>query len=91
MSSANSTARVREALTGTTTVKEKGPPVADGVLSVTPDTPEVAEWRSKQSLDCVATSSSYLEEDGEAEINFCQPAQCLDPLQHAPPPSHACS
>lgn len=59
-------ARVREALAGPPTVKDKTPPVADGVLSVTPDTPEVAEWRSKQSMDCVATTSTYLEdEDGE--------------------------
>lgn len=58
-------ARIREALTAGSNVKEKGPPVADGVLSPTPDTPEVAEWRSKSPLDCVATTSSYLEGDDD--------------------------
>ena len=38
---------------------------ADGVLSVTPDTPEVAEWRSKSPLDCVATTSTYLDDDDD--------------------------
>jgi len=62
----SNTTRIREALTGTVaTVKEKGPPVYDGVLTVTPDTPEAAEWRSKQSLECVATTSTYLEEDDD--------------------------
>jgi hypothetical protein len=79
MAGSNSTARVREALTGTTTVKEKGPPVADGILSVTPDTPEVAEWRNKQSLDCVATTSSYLEDDDGEEI-------VAPPLRECPSP-----
>ena len=35
------------------------------MLSVTPDTPEVAEWRSKSPLDCVATTSTYLDDDDD--------------------------
>lgn len=54
---------VREALQGT--VKEKGPPVADGVLSVTPDTPEVIEWRQKSSLDTAEASSSFLDDEDD--------------------------
>ena len=56
--------RVREALTGGSNVKEKGPPVADGFLSVTPDTPDVLEWRSK-SLDIAETSSTYLDDEDD--------------------------
>jgi hypothetical protein len=58
--------RVREALTGGSNVKEKGPPVADGFLSVTPDTPDVLEWRSK-SLDIAETSSTYLDDEDDGE------------------------
>jgi hypothetical protein len=62
--SSKSNARsVREALTAGTNVKEKGPPVADGILSVTPDTPEVVEWRSRSALDVAETSSTYLDDD----------------------------
>lgn len=60
-----SNARIREALTGGTSVKEKGPPVADGVLSVTPDTPEIVEWRRSSALDVAETSSSYLDDDDD--------------------------
>jgi hypothetical protein len=60
-----SNARLREALAGTPTVKEKGTPVADGSLTVTPDSPEAAEWRNKSILDCVATTSTYLEDDSD--------------------------
>ncbi len=58
-------ARLREALNaGSGSQKEKGPPVADGILSVTPDTQEALEWRSKRSIiDSAGTSSSYLEDD----------------------------
>jgi flagellar biosynthesis GTPase FlhF len=43
----------------------KGPPVADGVLSITPDTPEIAERRKRSvGLDCAETSSKYLD-DGD--------------------------
>lgn len=55
--------RVREALNAGNSSKEKGPPVADGVLTVTADTPEVAEWRSRSGMDCAGTSSTYLEDD----------------------------
>ena len=60
-----SNARLREALAGTPTVKEKGTPVADGSLTVTPDSPEAAEWRNKSVLDCVATTSTYLEDESD--------------------------
>jgi len=55
-------ARLREALNaGSGSQKEKGPPVADGILSVTPDTQEALEWRSRRSIiDSAGTSSSYL-------------------------------
>lgn len=62
--SQNQQSRVREALTGGPSVKEKGPPVADGFLSVTPDTPDILEWRSK-SLDIAETSSIYLDDDDD--------------------------
>lgn len=68
---ANSNARLKEALTGGSNVKEKaGPPVSDGVLTPTPDSPEILEWRSKSAVDCAGTSSSYLdeEEDGEHDL-----------------------
>lgn len=67
-------ARIREALTAGTNLKEKGTPTPDGVLTVTPDTPEVAEWRSKSVLDCVATTSSYLDED---DFDGIGPPLCL--------------
>jgi hypothetical protein len=63
-----SQARLREALTaGGPSSKEKGPPVADGALTVTPDTPEAIEWRSRRSvIDTIASSSTFLEdEEGE--------------------------
>lgn len=58
-------ARLREALNaGSGTQKEKGPPVADGILSVTPDTQEALEWRSKRSIiDNAGASSSYTEDE----------------------------
>lgn len=59
-------ARLREALNaGGPGAKEKGPPVADGLLSVTPDTPEAIEFRSRQSvIDSLGvSSSSYLEDE----------------------------
>ena len=59
-------ARLREALNagGPGSQKEKGPPSPDGILSVTPDTPEAVEWRTRQSvIDSAGASSSYLEDD----------------------------
>ena len=59
-------ARLKEALTGGSNLKEKsGPPVADGVLTPTPDSQEVLEWRSKSATDCAGTSSTYLDEEDE--------------------------
>lgn len=64
-----SQAKLREALAGGAPTKEKGPPVADGVLSVTPDTPEAVEWRTRQSvIDAIASSSTYLDDEGEGEL-----------------------
>ncbi|GFR46380.1 hypothetical protein Agub_g7962 [Astrephomene gubernaculifera] len=57
--------RIREALTAGTNVKEKGPPVADGILSVTPDTPEMLEWRSRSALDVAETSSTFLDDEDD--------------------------
>ena len=51
------TKRVKEALAGPGKDK-KEPAVADGILSVTPDPPEAAEWR-KSVLDTVAADSSF--------------------------------
>jgi len=59
-------ARLREALQagGPGSQKEKGPPIADGILTVTPDTPEAVEWRSRRSvIDSAGASSSYLEDE----------------------------
>ena len=60
-------ARLNKELLGTSTnAKDKGPPVADGTLSAATDTPDVIERRQRGiGLDCVETSSRYLE-DGES-------------------------
>lgn len=64
-----SQARLREALTaGGPTAKDRGPPIADGILTVTPDTPEAVEWRSRRSIiDSFASCSAYLDEDDDGE------------------------
>jgi hypothetical protein len=55
-------ARLKEALAGTAS-KEKGPPVADGVLSVTPDAPEMCERGFKgQELDSAETDIDFLQD-----------------------------
>jgi hypothetical protein len=67
-------ARLREALNaGGPGTKEKGPPVADGSLSVTPDTPEAIEFRSRRSvIDSLgASSSGYLEDETGVFMKFC--------------------
>lgn len=68
-SSKSSQARLREALTaGGPSTKDKGPPVADGALSVTPDTAEAIEWRSRQSVvDRIAACSHFLDCDDDGE------------------------
>lgn len=60
---------VRKALLGSEkfAAKEKGPPVADGVLSVTPDPPEMAEWRAKSVLDSMGAGSTFLDDEPGAE------------------------
>lgn len=73
-------ARLREALNaGGPGTKEKGPPVADGFLSVTPDTPEAIEFRSRQSvIDSVgASSSSYLEDETGQQQQYYLSHFCL--------------
>ena len=69
-SSKTSQARLREALTaGGPSTKDKGPPVADGVLSVTPDTAEAIEWRSRKSVvDGIASTSAFLDDDDEGGL-----------------------
>jgi hypothetical protein len=39
-----------------------GPP---GILSVTPDTPEMLEWRSRSALDIAESSSTFLDDDDD--------------------------
>lgn len=58
---ASNASRLKEALAGGQ-AKEKGPVVADGVLSITPDPPE-ASW-SKSVLESLSADSSFLEDDG---------------------------
>jgi len=64
MSSSSSKTRLREALTaGAPSSKDKGPPLSDGVLSVTPDTAEAIEWRSRKSVvDRIAACSAFLDD-----------------------------
>ncbi|KFM23482.1 MATH domain-containing protein [Auxenochlorella protothecoides] len=66
-----SQARLREALSaGGPTTKDRGPPVSDGTLTVTPDTPEAVEWRSRRSIiDSIASCSTYLDDDDDASTN----------------------
>lgn len=56
-------ARLREALAGPPTEKSKGPPVADGSLTATPDAPETSEWRNRPSIIDGPSTSSYLEDN----------------------------
>lgn len=72
-------ARLREALTaGGPGTKEKGPPVADGLLSVTPDTPEAIEFRTRRSIfDSVGASSSYLEDESGSNYWKASVLLCL--------------
>eukprot|EP00878_Enallax_costatus_P025635 GHUV01027445.1.p1 GENE.GHUV01027445.1~~GHUV01027445.1.p1 ORF type:complete len:326 (+),score=70.47 GHUV01027445.1:292-1269(+) len=58
--------RLKEALAGGQ-AKDKGPVVADGVLTVTPDSPE-AGW-GPSVLDTVSADSSFLEDDGGKQPN----------------------
>jgi hypothetical protein len=53
--------KLKEALAGPAKDK-KEPAVADGILSVTPDPPEAAEWR-KSVLDTIAADSSFPADD----------------------------
>ena len=58
-------AKLREALVGNS--KEKaGPPQADGVLTVEPESAEAIEWRTRRSvIDSIASCSSYLDDDDD--------------------------
>ena len=66
MAGSGAQARLREALNAGGPTKEKGekvPPTTDGTLTVTADTPEALEWRTRRSaIDCVPTTSSFLEQ-----------------------------
>jgi hypothetical protein len=53
--------KLKEALAGPAKDK-KEPAVADGILSITPDPPEAAEWR-KSVLDTIAADSSFPADD----------------------------
>ena len=61
---------MRDAFTATAT-KEKGPPAADGILSITPDAPDVAEWR-RNALDVAETTSTYLDDDDDGNTYVCE-------------------
>jgi hypothetical protein len=60
---ASSKSLLRDALSANT-VKDKGPPVVDGVLSITPDSPDVVEWR-RSALNITETASTFLEDDDD--------------------------
>ena len=61
-----SQAKLREALSAGASSREKGPPVADSVLTATSDSAEGGEWRSRRSvIDAIASKSSYLDEPGD--------------------------
>lgn len=70
-----SQAKLREALTGGgSSQKDKGPPVADGVLSVEPESSEAIEWRTRRSvIDTIASCSKFLDEedDGMPSAALC--------------------
>jgi hypothetical protein len=71
--SKSSQARLREALTAGNPTAAKGPPVADGVLSVTPDTAEAIEWKSRKSVvDTIASCSTFLDDDDEGAPACCR-------------------
>ena len=75
MAGSSAQAKLREALTGgsSTTAKEKGPQPTDGVLTITPDTPEAARIR-RSVVDCAFTTSDYLEQkDGASVAARCRP------------------
>lgn len=56
-----STARLREVLNA----KDKGPPSADGTLSIAADASEAELTARRNAVDYVATTSNYLEDDAE--------------------------
>lgn len=79
-SSKSSQARLREALAaGGPATKDKSPPAADGELSVTPDTAEAIEWRSRQSVvDRIAACSSFLDDaDGAPGVGLPWAGCCV--------------
>eukprot|EP00955_Chlamydomonas_euryale_P030618 322561-Chlamydomonas_euryale.AAC.7 len=56
---------LRDALSATT-AKDKGPPIVDGILSITHDPPEVVDWR-RSAVDLTEATSSYLDDDDDGE------------------------
>jgi hypothetical protein len=68
---------VREALTAPSASKDKGPPVSDGVLSITPDNPEVLRWRRDNAVVGTVTSS-YLDDEGRSRPRSAPPPPARD-------------
>eukprot|EP00967_Tisochrysis_lutea_P066958 scaffold87425_cov13-Tisochrysis_lutea.AAC.1 len=54
----------------------RGPPVTDGILTVTPDTPEILDWRARSALDVAETSSTYLDDDEDDGQSCCSRGVC---------------
>ncbi len=71
-------------LTGTGGKADKTPPVADGILSVTPDSGDIVQWRSTSVLDAAETSSSYLDEDDDGG-GSSRGGATHAPAPHGPP------
>ena len=86
MAGSSAQAKLREALTGgsSTAAKEKGPQPTDGVLTITPDTPEAARIR-RSVVDCAFTTSDYLEQKDGASVTERVPstAPCRRPRPKA--------
>lgn len=67
----DSVARLHEALSagGANGNKSRENPLPDGVLTVTPDVPEAADWRSRRSpMDIPCSSSSVLCDDEGKQV-----------------------
>ena len=63
-----STARLREVLNAGH--RDKGPPAADGTLSIAAESSEAAEVATRRSaVDYVATTSTYLEDETEGTLH----------------------
>ena len=58
-------ARLHEALSAGMNGKNKDLPAPDGVLTVTPDIPEAADWRSRRSPMDVPCTGNILRDDDD--------------------------